>query len=321
MCISAIIAGAAGLGAAAISSSGQKKAANTIAEGADAATAEQRRQFDITQGNLQPFLNFGYGAMGPLAQLLNIQPTTAAGAFGSTPASGGAAGSPNWAAYLMENPDVAAGVPNTRGTIQHVINAGYDRNGDGAVQPEEFAEYHYNTHGQGEGRQLPAAQSYQTQPVNTGGAAYSADNGGQSSLQQLFATVPGAQEGFDKALEGVTQSAYATGRTGGGVIDDLFTTGLSYGTTLRQNEINNLLSAMGYGSNNAATLGQIGANTAANIGNTQMNAANARASSYANNPWATGLGVISGIASSGGFDGLGEWWKNRNGGQTKKGYV
>jgi hypothetical protein len=48
------------------------KAAKVQAKGAEAGIAEQRRQFDITQGNLQPFQEAGVGALGQQQALLGL---------------------------------------------------------------------------------------------------------------------------------------------------------------------------------------------------------------------------------------------------------
>jgi len=48
------------------------KAAGIQAKGAEAGIAEQRRQFDITQGNLQPFQEAGVGALGQQQALLGL---------------------------------------------------------------------------------------------------------------------------------------------------------------------------------------------------------------------------------------------------------
>ena len=48
------------------------KAAGIQAQGAEAGIAEQRRQFDITQGNLKPFQEAGVGALGQQQALLGL---------------------------------------------------------------------------------------------------------------------------------------------------------------------------------------------------------------------------------------------------------
>lgn len=62
----AIIGAVGAIGGAAISSSGAKSAAKAAAAGDLAAVEEQRRQFDITQKNLEPYRNIGAQALGTL---------------------------------------------------------------------------------------------------------------------------------------------------------------------------------------------------------------------------------------------------------------
>lgn len=50
-----------------------KKAAQAQAQAAQAGIAEQRRQFDVTQGNLQPFLAAGQEALGAQGALLGLK--------------------------------------------------------------------------------------------------------------------------------------------------------------------------------------------------------------------------------------------------------
>ncbi len=56
----------------AVSSSAAKKAAKAQGAGLDAATEEQRRQFDITQENLQPFQQAGQAAVGQQGALVGL---------------------------------------------------------------------------------------------------------------------------------------------------------------------------------------------------------------------------------------------------------
>jgi hypothetical protein len=52
--------------------SAAKDAAKVQSQGVDAGIAEQRRQFDVTQGNLQPFQEAGVGALGQQQALLGL---------------------------------------------------------------------------------------------------------------------------------------------------------------------------------------------------------------------------------------------------------
>lgn len=67
-------------------------------------------------------------------------------------------GAPVWDKYLQANPDVQAAFASASRT-PHLRNMGI-------TTPQQWAEYHYNTTGQREGRQLPSA----TGAGNVGGA-------------------------------------------------------------------------------------------------------------------------------------------------------
>lgn len=54
-----------------------KRAAGVQQQGQEAGIAEQRRQFDITQGNFQPFQEAGVGALGQQQALLGLSGTDA----------------------------------------------------------------------------------------------------------------------------------------------------------------------------------------------------------------------------------------------------
>lgn len=67
----AVIGGGVALVGGALSSNASKKAANASQQGYDAASAEQARQFDITQQNQQPWLEAGQSALTQQQALLN----------------------------------------------------------------------------------------------------------------------------------------------------------------------------------------------------------------------------------------------------------
>lgn len=67
----AVIGGATALVGGALSSNASKKAANASQQGYDAASAEQARQFDITQQNQQPWLQAGQNALTQQQALMN----------------------------------------------------------------------------------------------------------------------------------------------------------------------------------------------------------------------------------------------------------
>src|SRR5436190_20156507 len=70
--IGGVAAAAGGIGAAAIASKGAGAQAKAAEQSSQTAIAEQQRQFDITQKNLQPWLTAGSGAIQKLQYLLGI---------------------------------------------------------------------------------------------------------------------------------------------------------------------------------------------------------------------------------------------------------
>lgn len=65
-----LIPAALSLGSALIGSKASKKAANAQVASTEAATAEQRRQFDLTRGDFAPWREAGAGAIGRLSDML-----------------------------------------------------------------------------------------------------------------------------------------------------------------------------------------------------------------------------------------------------------
>lgn len=68
---------------------GAKAAAQASQTATNTATAEQRRQYDLSRSDMQPWLNTGRGALGQLANLYGIPQTQAQPAGGFSPVSGG----------------------------------------------------------------------------------------------------------------------------------------------------------------------------------------------------------------------------------------
>lgn len=81
---------------------------------------------------------------------------------GATQTTGGG---PDWAAYMAANPDVAAEYQRNAGDAKgsaYLASLGID-------SPEAFAQYHYQNHGQSEGRALPTLPTQTvTQPQASG---------------------------------------------------------------------------------------------------------------------------------------------------------
>lgn len=140
--IPAAIIGSSLLGAAG-SAIGGTAAANATKKAAAAANATQQDQFRQSVALNAPWQQAGVAALNQRNALMGIGGGAASGAggYGQTP------GAPDWNAYLQANPDLQSAYPNMI-RQPHYKNMGIDT-------PEEFAQYHYETFGKGEGRQLP----------------------------------------------------------------------------------------------------------------------------------------------------------------------
>lgn len=142
------------------------------------------------------------------------------------------AGDPNWKGYLDANPDVLAEynkiLPTVDWNSPWAAQHGFTQGGG----PEAFAQYHYQTNGQAEGRQLPTWTQQQIdqaypQTTNAGGAA----NGGGASgtqlaipgsapidasgIQAYLENLPGYQFTKQQGIQAVTNALGARGLSGG----------------------------------------------------------------------------------------------------------
>lgn len=163
-------------GAAAMNSASQQRRAASQGlaaqtEANDKALAEQRAAREMTYGVNQRFLGGGGDAFDLLLQEFGVRSAPGPGQPTTTqqPTTGGQSG--QWDAYLAANPDVAGSA-----WLQGV-NTG-DLTGDGTVDQRDRAAYHYQHHGQAEGRQLPAAQ-----PVQQSTGKPEGGNAGTSPLE------------------------------------------------------------------------------------------------------------------------------------------
>lgn len=235
-------AGVAGLGSAVIGSSAAKSAAKSQANAANQATDTQQAMYNQTRSDLQPYSQYGQGALPALQKLLGIGSGASA-----------AAGSPDWDAYLAANPDVAAWAASGHGDPTLGTNQ----------TPEQAAAYQYQNTGQSEGRALPTV---------TAQSAAANQNGIEDQLQQL----PGYQFTRDQGIASANRTLGSTGQTGAqakGIAR--FVTGLADNTY--NSQVSNLAAAAGLGENAAAQSGNIGAGYSQGISNTITGAGAANA--------------------------------------------
>jgi hypothetical protein len=313
MGIETAIIGSAILGAGA-SMAGASRSASAARDATAAQTAAANQQLALNReiyydqrGLQQPYLQAGYQALYGNSGLMNLlghaggstQAGTAApaNAFASGTYGTGTIGAPqsgpDWDAYLQANPDVAQSFAQAVRT-PHLRNLGI-------TTPQQYAEYHYNTHGRGEGRQLPQYQQQQASPQPVGSPSKDVDvNGGVRSGDQdasgsqigpMTATLretPGYQFLQDEAKRGVENSFAARGKLlSGGAMDALNTRTLGIADQTYQSAVNNQFNLANIGMGAAAQIGGAGqsyangaGNAFANIGNAQANGAIGQANAF-----------------------------------------
>ena len=279
---------AGALGGAAISAHGAGKQADAALQSSQAAVAEQRRQFDVTQRNLQPWLNVGSQALQQLQFLmgLGVPPGqaihTTASMTGVSPAN---------LIRLQQLGDGSGGGP--LGFADSGAGPAFQRR-FGVNEPPETPTTPDRT---GNLDQLSALGSSSTGGPASGGF----DPTGFGSLQHDFSTTdfqtdPGYEFRLSEGQKALERSAAARGTVlSGGTLKALtqynqgfasneFTNAYNRFQQNRTTRYNQLASLAGLGQTTAAQLGSFGAQNANTIGNLivggQTSAAAARASGY-----------------------------------------
>lgn len=268
--------GAAALGTVAsgvIQADASKDAARTQRAGASDASAVQQNMYNQSAARQAPYEQAGYAANDTLSRLLGIAPSSNRGGISST---GQQAGAFDVAAYLRDNPDVAAGEWSSQ-------------------NPEE----HWKRYGRNEGRVGPTIQA--TQGAGGGdldAQGYAQDNTGLATgyLSQTFGPEqfkagmdPGYQWRVQQGNQGTMNSAAAgSGSLSGPALKALMdynqgAASQEYGSAFdrfqtQQGNIYQRLSGIAnLGQNAAANVGAQGVATGANIGANIVGAANAGA--------------------------------------------
>lgn len=249
----ALGASAAVVGGAAMSASAAGKASKAQADSANQANATTIEQARIAREDQTPWREAGGSAINELSHRLGLTTKSAKeGTFDT-------------AAYLRDNPDVAA-------------DPYYGAN------PEE----HYRTLGQGEGRKGPM----------TGGMGEATSSApGFGSLNATFTNAdfvkdPGYQFRLDEGMKGLTNSAAARGGLLSGAAlkassnynqdyaSNEFGNAFNRFNTNQTNQFNRLSSIAGVGQVAANQNGQNAMAVGQTVGNNLMGAGNARASGY-----------------------------------------
>lgn len=142
----AVAAAGASVVGGVLSANAQKDAANAsnaaYQQASQQQLAAQQKAMETAQANNQPYMNTGYSALDALSKQLMGGGTTT-----------------DYGSYLSANPDVAQFANDA--VSQKYAPPGWS--GGVIDTPEEAAQYHYQTYGQGEGRAAPTTTTTQQQ--------------------------------------------------------------------------------------------------------------------------------------------------------------
>lgn len=227
------------------------------------------------------------------------------------------------ASYVQSNPDLQRSFDGLSADDQGTIaNAGYDTNGDGRVSIDEFGQYHFDTYGQAEGRQLPSGNPLAstaglgrdlrlptTAPQGANSLADGPDLSIDAPRQTDITQTPGYQFRFGEGVRAIDSGAAAGGRImSGAAIRRLNDFGQGLAGEEWNNQYNRLAAIAGVGQTASQTITganqQIGSQAAglttqgANaLASGALNVGNARASSYLNRTSTLGnvAGTVAGI--------------------------
>ena len=333
MGIETAIIGSAILGAAG-SAYGAKKSSDAAKTAAAAQTDAAEKQVDLSReiyydqrGLQQPYYQAGLQGMYGDSGLMNLlghttpggttqapanQNVFASGSYGtgqiSQPQSG-----PDWGAYLQANPDVAQYYQNNPKSLQQF---GGDIN--------KAAEYHYNTFGRSEGRELPQYETQnvfsqpQTQqavetPQKTTVTDQSGTDSGLGSMTETLRQTPGYQFMQDKATKSLENSFASRGKLlSGAAMSALQDRSMGLADQTYQQSVNNNFNLANIGMGSAAQMQSAGnvfansANTAyGNMGTAAANSAYGQASAWNSGMQGVYDSAMGGLGAYGSYKGWG----------------
>ena len=272
-----------GIGGSLIGSRASKNAAGAVAGASDAATAEQRRQFDIATGLAQPGIQAGDAARNQLMQLLGISSGASSGGYQQ--AAQPQATNPMLSA-LANNGGIYGSM--ARRALGSQMQSRDQTVGDFRGIPEGAA----NRFGGG------ALGVFNPNPNrNPGGPQASADP------LDVIRNTPGYNFQLEQGTRALNANRSAGGISGGELTKDFARFNQGVASSFYQDYANRLANLAGTGQTAATNQGSLAVQSGANIGNTLINAGNARASGILGqgNAWGNVLNDIGGFIGQNGW--------------------
>jgi hypothetical protein len=266
--LGALIGAGASLIGGALGSSGAKSAARAQSAAQQAAINEQRRQFDITNQQQQPWVNSGTGALAKLNQLYGISQYQAPAQLPANLASYDA-----WAQGQQQQ--------TTGNPVRDLLNRS---------RPPSYEDYTSAVDAyRGQGKMTPM----------TGVVGMEGPPGASGPDLSDFYNSPDYQFALQQGQQAIERRAAAGGgRFSGNLGTALAEHGQGLATQHLGNYTSRLLQLAGLGQGSATSLGQFGANMAGNVGNLMVGQGDARASGIAGSAdaWGNAAGTLGGIA-------------------------
>jgi hypothetical protein len=279
------------------------KQADSIVEATKQANQTQMDMFNRSIALNEPFRQAGLNALGLQGGLLGMSGLVPQDAVTASMAS-----DPNstvWSQYLQQNPDVASWANTAASQPYFTKGAGksadYDQNG--TISPNEMAQYHYNTYGKSEGRQIGQPGGMQgtgqvgtAQPVGQGytpDTAYDAFNNSGFAKSMLETT----NADFNNMIGAFGAGGNALSGSAIGALNDRNRRNTSGAFN---NYYNALSGISNTGANIGSQQGQQAIQTGQNIAAGQQAIGNTRASSYATQG-ANNMGMYNNALSGMGY--------------------
>ncbi|MCR9194902.1 MAG: hypothetical protein NXH88_09235 [Hyphomonas sp.] len=262
-------------GASALSGLAQYVAGNEAADANKDAAREnnqlQRYMFDRTTELSEPWRVAGIGALNEQQALLGLAPTSAYAG------SGGSPGGNDFSTYVGNYGDLQNAFNGlTPANMSHIARAGFDANQDGVIDQGEFGQFHYQTNGQREGRNMPTfAVPTAEETTATQGDAYQRFLDGGFARSMLETTNADMDNMIGAFGAGGTAMSGATL----GALNDRNRRNTNNAFTQHWNALGGM---SGSGGNVAMTQGNQGQQFANAFSANNNNAANAQGSSYMN---------------------------------------
>jgi len=254
-----------------LSAAGSVAGANAQADAAKDSAAVQKQIYEDQARRNEPWRQTGLNALNFQNAWLGLPGVSDNGASfgGSDRLIGGGDGGDQWTAYLNANPDLQAEWSRLTTQSKNQFK-----------NPQEYAQWHYNTMGRNEGRQLPEVSTPTQEETQAASAA------GQANVWDTIKRNPlwtAATEGFLGVDVPEVNASFATG---GKLLSGAQSKALQDRSTARSynalGDIYNQYGGMsGSGFQATQSTNQAAGAMGSNVGNSMMARGNALASGYA----------------------------------------